>query len=87
MGRKRNELVCKLNVSLDSVLVHAFEDFTIFFSNQLIKSLANYAEKRKNSLRLMLNASAFQFLYGGNLAFIVELWFIMQLLCFTLPPK
>ena len=35
----------------------------------------------------MLNTSAFQFLYGGNLAFVVKLRFIMQLLCFTLPPK
>lgn len=74
MGRKHNELICKLNVSLDSVLVHTFEDFTILFSNQLIKSLANDAEKRLiNSLRLMLNRSAFQFLYGGNLTLVVEL--------------
>ena len=69
MGRKHNELICKLNVSLDSVVVHTFEDFTILFSNPLIKSLANYAEKILiNSLRLVLNRSAFQFLYGGNLA-------------------
>ena len=73
MGRKHNELICKLNVSLDSVLVHTFEDFTTLFSNQVIKPLANYGEKRLiNSLRLMLNRSAFQFLYGGNLAFVVE---------------
>lgn len=38
-----------------------------FFLNQLIKSLANYAVKSLiNARRLMLNTSAFQFLYGGN---------------------
>ena len=46
--------------------------------------LANYAVKRLiNSLRLMLDTSAFHFLFCGNLAFIAELWFIMQPLCFT----
>ena len=84
MGRKHNEFICKLNVSLDSVLVHTLEDFTIFFSNQLIMPLANYAVKRLiNSLRLMLDTSAFHFLFCGNLTFIAELWFIMQPLCFT----
>ena len=50
MGRKHNELICKLNVSLDSVLVHTFEDFTIFFFKPVDKVLGKLRREKIDKL-------------------------------------